>query len=532
MKIASAYSLFIVSLCVLPSAYAGVRSRSLVRGVPGRVDSRSLEETTDGDGEETGTEEPSVEATEMEETETEGTEREETDTDDAETDEEKPEMEEEEYEDDDEDEESPIAPKRRDCRTRHEANGVTFECKATSDDANAKVKDEIDYTVETSDRGLMVRIKYEQEIEVEENEADEGSEGKEEDEAEGESDAEPEDEEMNEPSANGDYPDESPNADEEMAERPEIPPPSEEANEEESVEGERLLQAEQETETEFEVVYDSIIEYTKGSGSTTGEAYDWENDVVLQTISLNTWNVMSEVATDGQTSRFNVSSPDDTTAFTFTINQAADGQRITANKMKIDFELNNFPWTSDESFVALLSTVETERTVDVEYGQDVETEGGMAPKDIFISFADVVDTSSFTPFGKYSWAETAEATSTGPSNNPIDTDDSTNTTTIESSTNETEIMSSRSVNTSSTASAPHTIKVVATSPLVERADRRAQEGKQVESIAYSFVGGNAAHRASRIYWDPSAGVDYQSSARPLSLAMAGAGLVLALFTAF
>jgi hypothetical protein len=406
--------------------------------------------------------------------------------------------------------------------TGNEASGVTFECKATSDDANAKVKDEIDYTVETSDRGLMVRIKYEQEIEVEEEEADEESEGEEEDEAEGETDGEPEGEEMNEPPADEENADES-TADEEMAEGPETPPASDAANEEESVEGERVLQAEQETETQFEVVYDSIIEYTKGAGSTTGEAYDWENDVVLQTISLNTWNVMSEVATDGQTSTFSVTSPDDTTTFTFTINQAADGQRITANKMKIDFELKNFPWTSDESFVALLSTVETERTVDVEYGQAAETEGGMAPKDIFISFADVVDTSSFTPFGEYSWAETAEATSSGASNNPTNTG---------STNNETEVMSSRSVNTTSTASAPQTIKVVATSPLVERADRRAQEGKQVESIAYSFVGGNAAHRASRIYWDPSAGVDYQSSARPLSLAMAGAGLVLALLTAF
>jgi hypothetical protein len=403
---------------------------------------------------------------------------------------------------------------------------VTFECKATSDDANAKVKDEIDYTVETSDRGLMVRIKYEQEIEVEG--ADEEAEGDEEEEAEEDTDAEPEDEEMNESPADEENVDES-TADEEMAEGPETPPPSEEANDEESVEGERLLQAEQETETEFEVVYGSIIEYTKGAGSTTGEAYDWENDVVLQTISLNTWNVMSEVATDGQTSTFSVTSPDDTTTFTFTINQAADGQRITANKMKIDFELKNFPWTSDESFVALLSTVETERTVDVEYGQDAETEGGMAPKDIFISFADVVDTSSFTPFGEYSWAETAEATA---SNNPTNTDDSTNNTTIESSTNETETMSSRSANLTSTASTPQTIKVVATSPLVERADRRVQEGKQVESIAYSFVGGNAAHRASRIYWDPSAGVDYQSSARSLSMAMAGAGLVLALLAAF
>lgn len=425
-------------------------------------------------------------------------------------------------------------------------NGVTFECKATTDDANAKVKDEIDYEVGTSEKGLMVKIKYEQEIEVAEADDQEDTENEDED-MEEEPESEGEDTESEMPQEGEETAE--PPVDEETMETPvddvsevapeeetEEPPADEVALEEESIEGERALQAEQETETQFEVIYDSIIEYSKGAGSTTAEAYDWENDVVLQTISLDSWDVMSEVASDGQTSTFSVTSPDGTITFTFTINQAATGQHVTANKMKIDFELMNFPWTSDDSFVALLSTVETERKVDVKYGKDMESEGEMAPRNVFISFADVADTSSFTPFGEYSWAETAEATTSVGTSMPSNATTVEEDATIESPTNETDIATARSTNaTVSTASArtPQTIKVVATSPLVERADRRAQEGKQMESIAYSFVGGDAAHRASRIYWDPSAGVDYESSsARPMSLAMAGAGVVFALFALF
>ncbi len=427
-----------------------------------------------------------------------------------------------------------------------ETNEVSFKCKAKSDDANAKVKDEIDYAVGTSEKGVMVKIKYEQKIKVEDEEKEhEHEEGEEHDheheegeepspEEEGdepptgeETPEPPADEETPEPPADEETPE--PPAEEEGAQLPETPPPSEVADDlpEEGTERQRALQAEQETKTQFEVIYDSIIEYTKGKNSTTGEAYDWENDVVLQTISLNTWNVISDIASDNETSSFSLTSPDGNITFTFTINQAPKGESASANKMKIDFELKNFPWTSDDSFVALLSTVETERKVDVKYRKGMESEAArMEAEDVFIAFDDVADTSSFTPFGEYSWAETAEATTKGTSTNQT-ADVSRNATTT--ATNETEIMSSRSVNTTS-----QTIKVVATSPLVERAERRAQEGqegKQVESIAYSFVGGDAAHRASIIYWDPSAGVDYVSSARPM-LAMVGAGIAFAIFALF
>ena len=75
MKIASAYSLLFASLCVLPSAHAAVRGRSLVRGAPARtINHRRLEdESKDGEAED----------------------------DEVEI----------------EDEESPIAPKKRDCKT-------------------------------------------------------------------------------------------------------------------------------------------------------------------------------------------------------------------------------------------------------------------------------------------------------------------------------------------------------------------------------------------------------------------------------
>jgi hypothetical protein len=523
MKIASAY--LIASLYVLPSAHAAVRSRSLVRGVTAHSDYRRLQEEAE-------TPEPE-DVDSGDEPDSKGGKK-----------------------------ESLIAPKKRDCKLSKftfvvmqriiylllisdgpnarslalitgqeaESNEVSFKCKAKSDDTNAKVKDEIDYVVGTSEKGVMVKIKYEQKIKVEDEEKEhEHEEGEEHDHEheegeepspEEESAEPPADEETPEPPADEETPE--PPAEEETAQLPETAPPSEVADDlpegEEGAEGQRALQAEQETKTQFEVIYDSIIEYTKGGNSTTGEAYDWENDVVLQTISLNTWNVISDIASDNETSSFSLTSPDGNITFTFTINQAAKGESASANKMKIDFELKDFPWTSDDSFVALLSTVETERKVDVKYRKGVESEAArMEAEDVFIAFDDVADTSSFTPFGEYSWAETAEATTKGASANQ----------TADVSTNETEVMSSRSVNTTS-----QTIKVVATSPLVERAERRAQEGKQVESIAYSFVGGDAAHRASIIYWDPSAGVDYVSSARPLSVAMAGAGIAFAIFALF
>ncbi|GAX17316.1 hypothetical protein FisN_10Lh180 [Fistulifera solaris] len=524
MKIASAY--LIASLYILPSARAAVRSRSLVRGVTAQSEYRLLQQEAE-------TPEPEEPDDSGDEPESKGGKK-----------------------------ESPIAPKKRDCKLRQETetNEVSFKCKAKSDDTNAKVKDEIDYVVGTSEKGVMVKIKYEQKIKVEdeekEHEHEEGEEhdheheDQEEPSPEEESAEPPADEESPEPPADEETPEppadkESPEppadeetpeppadeetqetpVDDEGAQLPETPPPTEAADDSpEGAEGQRALQAEQETKTQFEVIYDSIIEYTKGENSTTGEAYDWENDVVLQTISLNTWNVISDVASDNETSSFSLTSPDGNITFTFTINQAPKGESASANKMKIDFELKDFPWTSNDSFVALLSTVETERKVDVKYRKGMESEAArMEAEDVFIAFDDVADTTSFTPFGEYSWAETAEATTKGASTNQ--TTDATDATTA--ATNETEIMSSRSVNTTS-----QTIKVVATSPLVERAERRAQEGKQVESIAYSFVGGDAAHRASIIYWDPSAGVDYVSSARPMSLVMVGAGIAFAIFALF
>lgn len=76
MKIASAYSLLLASLCVLPSAHAAVRGRSLVRGATAHTNHRLLEEESSKDDEE-----------------------------------------DDEVEIEEEDEESPIAPKKRDCKT-------------------------------------------------------------------------------------------------------------------------------------------------------------------------------------------------------------------------------------------------------------------------------------------------------------------------------------------------------------------------------------------------------------------------------
>jgi hypothetical protein len=181
---------------------------------------------------------------------------------------------------------------------------------------------------------------------------------------------------------------------------------------------------------------------------------------------MNTWSDFTPIVQDGNLMTFSASTLNDLATFTFTIAQADRGA-ITANKMKIDFLLENYPWAaSGDTFVALICSVETERQVEIE----TEEEDGPASRqamDVIIDFEDTVSTIGFIPFGEYTWAETAEAT---PGDN----------------------------NTTSTMSS-ETIAVIGTTPV----------NVAYREIAFSFVG--AGQGASRIYWDPEAGIGYSSA---------------------
>jgi hypothetical protein len=256
--------------------------------------------------------------------------------------------------------------------------------------------------------------------------------------------------------------------------------------------------AETETETQYDVRFDRVIEYRKAgvavsrSGSLDADmAYEWDLDTIVQELPLDNWQDFSAIVDEGSLSRFSIASEDNTTTFFFTIARDDSGN-VTANKMKIDFELTDFPWTADDTFVALLCTVESGREVKLEVNDDSGsgTEGtpstttSRKTKDVKISFADAVDTINFTPLGEFEWADTAEVIG-----------NSTNTTTTESST----------------------IQVVATSPADETSD----------AIAFSFVG-SVAHRAADIYWDPSVGVAYEAGSS--SAAASGTGSSAAAFS--
>ena len=246
---------------------------------------------------------------------------------------------------------------------------------------------------------------------------------------------------------------------------------------------------ETETETWYEIIFTRIIEYQKALGSTSlNNAYDWEDDIVISSTSLLDWGEISDIVedADGIVSTFTVTTTDNVASFTFSISRAAVGEAISANKMKIDFELMSFAWSQSDTYVALLSDIETKRKIEVEYDDDSSEDAtgrssGSSTKkteDVLINFEDALDATGIVPFWEYTWAETAVA---------IDNTTATNT----------------------------TIQVIGTSPGGSESENSGTTS--IESIAFSIVG-SAAHQAEDIYWDPEAGINYRSASNDGSAA--------------
>lgn len=230
--------------------------------------------------------------------------------------------------------------------------------------------------------------------------------------------------------------------------------------------------SETESETKYEIVFDRIVEYRKATTTGVQGAYDWDESNIVSELLLTNFRPFSQIGVyDGNKYSFSITSTDGMATFTFTISQGGVNEALTANKMKIDFELNGYGWTRDDTYVALLSHVESEREVEVDYedGDKRKTE------DVKISFEDAIQGTGIKPFGEFTWAKEAEVRSV--SNEEAD---------------ETEI----AVMTSEEDSV--TISVIATSPTDD-------SGK----VAFSFVG-ESAMAASSIYWDPEAGISYGS----------------------
>ena len=98
------------------------------------------------------------------------------------------------------------------------------------------------------------------------------------------------------------------------------------------------------------------------------------------------------------------------------------------------------------------------------------------PKDVTISFADVMNTIGFSPLGTVTWADTAVAATATNDTDPI-----------------------------AVGRAEKIIQVVATSP--PKGSERHLADKTREQIAFSFIG-DGASGSPDLFWDPEAGVDY------------------------
>ena len=241
---------------------------------------------------------------------------------------------------------------------------------------------------------------------------------------------------------------------------------------------------EQETETQFEILFDRIIEYRTGGTPGSSQAYDCQEDTVIKTLYLLEWNDFSAVITDGNgvVSHFHVSTPQGVATFNFTISRSDYDENMTANKMKIDFWLSDLSWKeSEDTYVALICKVESERDVELDYDGDAHNSETVMPQNAVVPFQEAINAAGFVPFGEFTWQGTVQA-KTSVTNGTV---------TIAEVERATEIVS--------------TIQVIASSPPIP--GNRLPGDKSSEYIAFSFIG-DAARSATEIYWDPEAGVGY------------------------
>jgi len=260
--------------------------------------------------------------------------------------------------------------------------------------------------------------------------------------------------------------------------------------------------------TSYTLVYDRIIEYRNNASSSDGH-YVWGADEIVNSYPLNNWNSLTPVTTNGTLLTF--SATDGLTTFNFTISEA-DTVNLTVNGMKIDFLVENYPWDpAGDTYLALISHILTHETINAAPSGPAGSSGPGGPggslgpkdvqvKDVTISFNSLNGGSSssqskalgFTPFGAYTWADTAEATTYG-------INDTNNGTTATSR--------STLFGNDTTVYSTSTIQVIASTD--PNATQEAGPGnRSYHEIAFSFVG--AAKGADRIYWDPTVSVGYSA----------------------
>lgn len=267
---------------------------------------------------------------------------------------------------------------------------------------------------------------------------------------------------------------------------------------------------ETETETKFKLLFESLVEYVKSDGSETevddedenSQAFDWDKDEIIQIVPLSSWDAIPGIVNDSEgvvsyftastTSRRNVGS----VAFNFTISRATQDEILTSNSMKIDVLITDFPWTRSDSYVALLSTIESKKKVEMEYDDDATVSRGKSKKvkkDVVVLYGDdgLEEALGFSTFGTYSWLEDADA-------QRLQDDANCTSAGAVAVNRQADFMG----NSNCFDVTREKIQVVATSPTESSED-------SIQSIAYSFIG-SGAQSASEIYWDPSVGTGYET----------------------
>ncbi|CAB9502080.1 expressed unknown protein [Seminavis robusta] len=298
------------------------------------------------------------------------------------------------------------------------------------------------------------------------------------------------------------------------------------------------------TAASYEVTFDSIIEYAKNDGKTMEDrsdeeqAYNWDDDLVLQKFELTQFHNFTNVTKVGDLSYWNIETQDYTVLFNFTVSQADMGDKVTANTMKIDVRILNFPWLANGTNLALMSSIKSELKVEVDFSEIAVTArseelgggddkpgagapGGLDKKvnhhkwarNAHVSFENVTEDLGFIPFGDYKWDYEAEASTNNASdaywaNFYCD--------------QEPQVAVQRSMVVNDTMCENLTLAdadlyiLEEVEDIVVVATYAPSMGNETQQqIAYSFVGPKAQH-ADEIYWDPEAGIGYETKSGAMS----------------
>lgn len=227
---------------------------------------------------------------------------------------------------------------------------------------------------------------------------------------------------------------------------------------------------------EYEIYFSSLVEYLPvGSGGDFGESqgFGWSANETVGSIDLSEWKPFSKVTKDEDgVLQFHVETEDGIARFNFKMSEEGmEGRHLSANRIKIDVTLADFPWTRDDTLVALLSRVEANTKLETHYhtskSRSHKKSGTKSkskprhPTDVVVTY----DNASL-PFGKFVWVTSADVGN-------------------------------------GTASS----EVVATSP-PEHEIPPEHNSEGIQYIAFSFLNSSSA---DFIYWDPEAGIEYPDS---------------------